>query len=136
MAPALDAVDHVHVYVADRARAEVWYRDVLDLHRDKALEFWSERGPLMLKSSTGTIMLALFEGESEPCRSTIAFRVEAVGFADWLARLDRLLGTPPKLWDHDVAWSMYFDDPFGNPFEITCYDHDALAPGPRVARSP
>jgi catechol-2,3-dioxygenase len=26
-----------------------------------------------------------------------------------------------------VSWSIYFEDPDGNPFEITTYDHAALA---------
>ena len=135
MALVLEIVDHVHVYVADRARAEIWYRDVLDLHRDKVLEVWADGGPLMLGSRSGSVKLALFEQASEPCRSTIAFRVDAAGFNDWLARLDRLLDRAPKISDHDVAWSMYFDDPFRNPFEITCYDYDALASGLMSRRS-
>ncbi|WP_428377209.1 VOC family protein [Lichenicoccus sp.] len=129
MAPVLEIVDHVHVYVADRARAEIWYRDVLDLRRDKVLEVWADGGPLMLGSRSGSVKLALFERERAPCRSTIAFRVDAAGFKDWLARLDRLLDCATKISDHALAWSMYFDDPFGNPFEITCYDYNALASG-------
>jgi hypothetical protein len=27
-----------------------------------------------------------------------------------------------------VSWSLYFSDPDGNPFEITSYEHAALAP--------
>ncbi len=29
--------------------------------------------------------------------------------------------------DHDFAWSLYFSDPFGNPYEITSYDYGALS---------
>lgn len=34
MPPELRAFDHVHVFVADRARAEAWYGEVLGLRRD------------------------------------------------------------------------------------------------------
>jgi hypothetical protein len=26
--------------------------------------------------------------------------------------------------DHDLAWSIYFNDPYGHRFEITCYDYE------------
>ena len=33
MAPKLKGFDHVHVYVADQARAEDWYAEVLSFRR-------------------------------------------------------------------------------------------------------
>ena len=82
----------------------------------------------MLKNRSGTIMLALFERRAEPCGSTVAFRVGAEAFLAWKDHLTRVLDRPPTLSDHDVAWSLYFADPDGNPFEITSYDHATLAP--------
>jgi catechol-2,3-dioxygenase len=28
--------------------------------------------------------------------------------------------------DHDKSWSIYFNDPYGNPFEITTYDYETV----------
>ena len=41
MPPQIEAFDHIHVYVADRAAAESWYRRVLGFARSKELEFWA-----------------------------------------------------------------------------------------------
>ncbi len=41
--------------------------------------------------------------------------------------LPKVLKQPMQPVDHRVAWSLYFSDPDGNPFEITCYDYDALS---------
>ena len=35
MPPSLDRIDHIHVQVADRARAERWYAEVLGLTNDE-----------------------------------------------------------------------------------------------------
>jgi catechol-2,3-dioxygenase len=118
---ALDRIDHVHVFVTNRAEAETWYATVLDLHRDPTLEFWSaEGGPLMLKNASGSVKLALFEQPAQPTRSIIAFNAAAPDFADWLRHLEQHLQS--ELVDHHASWSVYFADPDGNPFEITCYD--------------
>jgi catechol-2,3-dioxygenase len=132
MAPAIDRIDHIHVLVSDRARAERWYQDVLGLQRVPELEFWmDDGGPLTLKNATGTVHLALFERPNQPCRSTIALAVGKDAFLAWRAHLSRWLGRPPELQDHQVTWSMYFSDPDGNPFEITSYDYSALEPSLR-----
>ena len=52
--PSLDRVDHVHVYVADRAASEAWYAQVLGLTRVAELAFWaSDGGPLTLGAIPG-----------------------------------------------------------------------------------
>lgn len=126
MGPSLGRIDHVHVFVTDQPRAERWYADVLGLHRDPALASWSEGGgPLMLRGP-GDIMLALFERPAQANRTTIAFAVTADAFTAWRTRLEAHLDRPVDIVDHDVAWSIYFDDPDDNPFEITCYDYAPL----------
>lgn len=35
----LQALDHVHLCATDRAKAEAWYRDVLQLHQSQELGF-------------------------------------------------------------------------------------------------
>jgi catechol 2,3-dioxygenase-like lactoylglutathione lyase family enzyme len=73
------------------------------------------------------VHLALFESAGQACRSTVAFAAGAAEFLAWRAHLEGALGRPAELEDHQVAWSLYFKDPDGNPFEITSYEHVELA---------
>lgn len=126
--PTLEKIDHLHVHVADRARSEAWYRDVLGLRRVPELAFWAEGGgPLTLANAAGTVHLALFERPREAGRATVAFAVGAAGFMAWRAHLQAALGAAPALEDHSVSWSLYFRDPDGNPYEITSYEYAAVA---------
>jgi catechol-2,3-dioxygenase len=128
MAPTLERVDHVHVFVSDRMASEQWYAKAMGLRRVKELEFWAaDGGPLTIANPSGTIHLALFERPADRCRSTIAFAADAAQFAEWRAHLSESLARPIDPVDHQVSWSLYFSDPDGNPFEITSYDYAALA---------
>jgi catechol-2,3-dioxygenase len=130
MAPELDRIDHIHVFVADRPAAERWYSRVLGLERLATLAFWAaDGGPLTLVDASGSIHIALFErpAAAAKCRSTIALGTSAKGLLAWRGHLAAELGKAVELVDHEVSWSIYFEDPDGNPFEITSYDHAALA---------
>jgi catechol-2,3-dioxygenase len=125
--PGLLAVDHIHVYVADRAAAERWYRDVLGLTRVPDLEFWADDGgPLTVRNTADTVHLALFERPPQRTRSTVAMRVDGAGFLAWQAHLGRVLARTMQPVDHVASWSLYFEDPDGNPYEITTYDYAAV----------
>ena len=66
MAPRLERVDHIHVFVNDRTIAEQWYADVMGFHRVTGLEFWAtDGGPLTIGDASGSIHLALFERPSQ-----------------------------------------------------------------------
>ena len=129
MAPELERVDHIHVFVADRAAAEHWYGRVLGLKRVPSLAFWApDGGPLTLGNPSDTIHVALFERPAEAkCRSTIALGTSAEGLLAWQRHLAVELGKEPERVDHQVSWSIYFEDPDGNPFESTTYEHAPLA---------
>ena len=128
MPPPLKGIDHIHVYVVDRVAAEDWYARVLGFTRDKKLEFWAaDGGPLTLSDASGTIHLALFERPTEKCRSTIALATTSEDFLAWRTHLAALLDRPPEVEDHQVSWSLYFNDPDGNPFEITSFEYAELA---------
>jgi catechol-2,3-dioxygenase len=128
MPPELDRVDHLHVFVADRAAAERWYTQVLGLQRVPELVFWaSDGGPLTLGNAAGTIHIALFERPATACRSTIALGTTAACFLAWREHLAGVFGRAIEAVDHTVSWSMYFSDPDGNPYEVTTYDHAAVA---------
>jgi NAD(P)-dependent dehydrogenase (short-subunit alcohol dehydrogenase family) len=126
--PPIASVDHLHVFVQDRAAAERWYADVLGLHRVEPLAHWAaDGGPLTLADAADRVHLALFERPPQPNRATVALGVDAAAFLAWRAHLARWLGAAPEAVDHGQAWSMYFSDPDRNPYEITCHEHDTLA---------
>jgi len=132
MIPAIERIDHIHVFVSNRDRAERWYHDVLGFSRVDRYEFWAaDGGPLTIGNPAGSVHLALFERPSQPCRSTIALAVGRDEFLAWRTHLSRALGRAPDLQDHQASWSMYFSDPDGNPFEITSYEYVALEPNLR-----
>jgi catechol 2,3-dioxygenase-like lactoylglutathione lyase family enzyme len=128
--PSVQSIDHIHVYVPDRVAAERWYARVLGLTRIAKFEFWAEGGgPLTIQNREGTVHIALFERVAQACRSTIALAVGAQDFLVWKAHLARELGHEAKVEDHDLAMSLYFNDPFGNPYEITTYEHEVARLG-------
>ena len=134
-------IDHVELFVPDFEAALEWYRDVLGLVPVEMTRAWTEAGePVMISSDGGRTMLALFHGEGPGDREyvghvRVAFRVDAAGFMDFLDHIEQVEvenrhGEPltrDQIVDHDLAWSIYFRDPWGNPYEITSYDYDELA---------
>lgn len=126
--PAFEAVDHIHVFVRDRRAAEAWYRAVLGLHRVEALLHWAaDGGPLTLSDTQHRLRLALFERPVGTSRQAgIALRTHAAGFRAWQRHLTAHLPQPPSFEDHGLSHSLYFNDPDGNAFEVTCYEVESL----------
>jgi catechol-2,3-dioxygenase len=127
MIPVFDRIDHIHVYVTNRNKAEQWYADVMGLSRVVELESWAADGPLTLQNPSGTVHVALFEAPAQPCRSVIALSVGAAEFVAWRQHLVDKLKRPVEAEDHQLSWSLYFADPDGNPWEITSYQHAVIA---------
>ena len=132
-------IDHVELFVPDRYAAARWYQQVLGLTVVRDCEDWAQdrHGPLMISSDDGDTKLALFEGHPDGSSDTagfqlVAFRVPGTAFVEFLRRLpdvpitdgkgDRL--TPTAVVDHEKAYSIYFNDPYGHQLEITTYDYD------------
>jgi len=125
MTPQLNHIDHIHIQVSDRPAAESWYKAVLGLRRKASLESWAvPHGPLMLENESGTVVFALFQRKPQEHDSTIALNVSGQQFLQWCEHLAQALAKELPHVDHGLAWSIYFDDPDGNPFEITTYDYD------------
>jgi catechol 2,3-dioxygenase-like lactoylglutathione lyase family enzyme len=134
----VERVDHVHVEVRDREQAAAWYARVLGLTPHRDLAVWADhtKGPLILAGGDGHPALALFAREPAPPSrdSTVAFRVRGAAFRAFLDALDGLnltdrhgrAVTRAQVVDHDLAWSIYFVDPDGNPIEVTSYDRDGV----------
>jgi catechol 2,3-dioxygenase-like lactoylglutathione lyase family enzyme len=131
-------IDHVELFVPDRYEAARWYEQALGLQIVPECEPWATGGgPLMISSDGGSTKLALFEGEPMPASQTmafrrVAFRVTGRGFAEFLRRLPDLglvdarreRVTVNAVVDHQQAYSIYFDDPYGHQLEVTTYDYD------------
>ena len=134
-------VDHVELFVPDRYSAAAWYRKILGFEILPEHEHWAENpgGPLMISADGGDTKLALFTGTPQGDRTTagyhlVAFRVSADEFKDFLARLPGLelkdhMGrhvTTDLMVDHQQAYSLYFNDPFGHRLELTTYEHKEM----------
>ncbi len=125
--PTFEGIDHVHLYVTDKQQALAWYGSVLGFRPVEALRFWDTgRGPLVIEDAAGTVHLALFTREDQPPSTALAFKTSGEGFLRWqqhLAEQDLEL----RVADHEVSYSLYFHDPFGNMHEITTDEHSYIA---------
>ena len=133
-------LDHVHVRVPNRAEAARWYAEYLGFEPVAELDFWAngfEGGPLQISADGGHTTIALFEAtESSPMvrhPMGFAFSVDADAFIAFARSLpcgiDNTQGQPlvaGDLIDFDLCWAFEFVDPWGNQFELNCYDHDQV----------
>ena len=125
--PTIDRIDHIHIYVPQREQAAAWFERVLGFTVDERLRVWADaNGPLTIGDASGTIHLALFERSERTPSTAVAFGVDAENFLAWKRVLERE-GLLDRCADHDLAWSLYFRDPYDNVYEITTYDHAAVA---------
>lgn len=133
-------IDHAEVFVPDRNAAAEWYERTLGMRIVPEYRVWADdpRGPLMISADGGNTKIALFEGPSRLTESIrgwrlVAFRVDATGFVVTLERLCELQVVDDKqqtitfasVVDHQLAWSAYFCDPYGNKLELTTYDYQS-----------
>lgn len=125
--PQLTNIDHVHVYVPDREQAAQWFQDVLGFEVEESLRVWAtDSGPLTIGDAEGHIHVALFEAtDYVPC-TAIAFGADGANFLQWKQLLDEK-GVAAQCKDHDLAWSLYFHDPYDNLYEITTYEHEVVS---------
>lgn len=133
------SLDHVELFVPDRAEAAEWYARALGLAPVPGTEAWARDpgGPLMLSADGGRTKLALFKGQPQGPRQTagwhrVAFRMDGAGFLAFVRHARTLSlrerGGPMRIYDHTTAFSVYFCDPYGHRLEVTTYDH-AVARG-------
>jgi len=123
----LEGIDHVALAVRDVARSVAWYQRVLGLER-RYQEAWGDMPAVV---GIGTTSLALFpvgtgSPGAPPDRETLAmrhlaFRASGADFAAARKSLEAG-GIAFEFQDHDIAHSIYFEDPDGHRLEITTYD--------------
>lgn len=133
-------LDHVHIRVPDRAAAARWYAEHLGFEPVAAYDFWAtgfEGGPLQISADGGTTTLALFEaGEGHPMvaqQTGVAFSVDASSFISFARSLPCGIDSPSgeplvvtDLVDFDLCWAFDLVDPWGNQYELNCYDYDRV----------
>ena len=133
-------LDHVHIRVPDRAEAAAWYAEHLGFEPVQKWDFWAEGfpgGPLQISADGGKTMLALFEagpGHEMIAQETgVAFSVDAETFIDFTRSLPGALNgpdgtplTPPDVVDFDLCWAFNLMDPWGNQYELNCYDYERI----------
>jgi catechol 2,3-dioxygenase-like lactoylglutathione lyase family enzyme len=133
-------LDHVHIRVPDRAIAAAWYAEHLGFEPVSAYDFWAtgfEGGPLQISADGGKTMLALFEvTDGHPMvrqETGVAFSVDADTFITFARSLpcgiDGPLGQPltvADLVDFDMCWAFDLADPWGNKYELNCYDYERV----------
>jgi catechol 2,3-dioxygenase-like lactoylglutathione lyase family enzyme len=133
-------LDHVHIRVPDRAEAAKWYAEHLGFEPVDAYDFWAtgfEGGPLQISADGGQTMLALFEtSEAHPMvpqQTGVAFSVDVETFTSFARSLpcgiDGPSGEPllpTDLIDFDMCWAFNLADPWGNQYELNCYDYERV----------
>ena len=123
----LQNIDHIHVFVSDLPKALDWYNNVLGLKPSEEMVVLPESGPLMIRNNEENINIALFKGMPKNNRAVIAFKVSGEEFINCHNTINQSLAENLEVIDHDIQFSIYFEDPFGNPYEITSYEYDILA---------
>ena len=126
MNPQLETIDHIHVIVSDRQKALDWYKNILGLKPSEKIIVLPKSGPLMIRNNEGNINIALFKGTPKNNHAVIAFKVSGEEFINCHNKINDSLTKYIEIVDHDIQFSIYFKDPFGNPYEITSYDYDML----------
>ncbi len=133
-------LDHVHIRVPDRSEACRWYAEHLGFEPVDAYDFWAagiEGGPLQISADGGQTMLALFEaGEGHPLvpqQTGVAFSVDAETFISFARSLPGGIDNPSggrltlaDLLDFDMCWAFDLVDPWGNLYELNCYDYERV----------
>jgi catechol 2,3-dioxygenase-like lactoylglutathione lyase family enzyme len=142
---SIQHIDHIKVSVPDRYEAAKWYEQVFSL---KILHgpAWDAaaalpNSPLFLGTDDALDgpKLAILEGEPlgkhPPVGLTRAsFRVSAESFLRFLDHLDELAlfdeegerVTRTHVVDQWIAWSLYFNDPYGNRYEVLTYEYETV----------
>jgi catechol 2,3-dioxygenase-like lactoylglutathione lyase family enzyme len=133
-------LDHVHIRVPDRAEAVTWYAEHLGFEPVEQFDFWAtgfDGGPVQISADGGRTMLALFEaGEGHPMipqETGVAFSVDAESFIEFARSLPGEFQSPigrpldaTDVVDFDLCWAFDLVDPWGNRYELNCYDYDRI----------
>jgi catechol 2,3-dioxygenase-like lactoylglutathione lyase family enzyme len=133
-------LDHVHIRVPNREEAARWYASHLGFEPVQRFDFWAsgfQGGPLQMSADGGQTMLALFEATERhpmiPHTEGIAFSVDADDFMAFARTLPCAIASPSgrplevrDIVDFDLCWAFNLCDPWGNQYELNCYEYDRI----------
>jgi catechol 2,3-dioxygenase-like lactoylglutathione lyase family enzyme len=133
-------LDHVHVRVPNRAEAASWYAQHLGFEPVDRFDFWANSvagGPLQISADGGATMLALFEATEHhpmvPQTQGIAFSLDADAFIAFGRSLPGEIRNPSgqplelhHIVDFDLCWAFNLTDPWGNHYELNCYEYERI----------
>jgi len=133
-------LDHVHIRVPDRAEAARWYAEHLGFEPVARFDFWAtgfDGGPLQISADGGRTMLALFETSPGhpmvPQETGVAFSLDADAFISFARSLPGDINNPDgqplspgDLVDFDLCWAFNLVDPWGNQYELNCYEYQKI----------
>ncbi len=133
-------LDHVHIRVPDREAAARWYAEHLGFEPVERFEFWAkgvEGGPLQISADGGQTMLALFEASEGhpmiPQQTGVAFSLDADAFIAFARSLPGEIISPSgqpleigDVVDFDFCWAYNMADPWGNQYELNCYEYERI----------
>ena len=126
-------IDHVALTVKDLDHSIAWYRDILGLER-RHEAVWGRVPAMMYAGETGVALFPATTQNPNPAperqNSTVmrhlAFQVDRQNFLRAQAEL-RGRGISFTFEDHQIAHSIYLNDPDGYEIELTTYELDGAA---------
>lgn len=136
----LGRLDHVHIRVPNREEAARWYAEHLGFEPVEKYDFWAkgfEGGPIQISADGGKTTLALFEASEGhpmiPQQTGVAFSLGADEFMAFARSLPGALDGPSgrplevgDIVDLDMCWAYNLADPWGNQYELNCYEHERI----------
>jgi|GEM_PF-854648 len=138
---SLGRLDHVHIRVPNREEAARWYAEHFGFRPVQRFEFWARGfpgGPLQISADGGQTTLALFEATEGhpmvPQTLGVAFSLDADRFVAFARTLPCGIRSPAgellridDIVDFDLCWAYNLSDPWGNQYELNCYDYARVA---------
>ncbi len=121
-------IDHVALSVKDLEASVAWYRDVLGLER-RHENVWGRLPAMMCAGETGVALFPASTANPKPALERrdgaimrhLAFQLNRDNFLGAQAEL-RARGIPFTFEDHQIAHSVYLNDPDGYEIELTTYE--------------